>query len=295
MTVRWTLTGALMLVVLAGCSNPLPRRGGAEATIAPRPLTETASNAVPLQQTVLRDGVQLSLRLDKRSYRSGEMLWAQVRIENQSDRPVYWIGGGCNIPASVSAKVSAWQDPGQLTEYKQWVLARGPDWSRIALEEEHLLAARRRGDAIACPEDIHDVELPVHGILEARLAWDGTVTFLPEKERVPDGPVTLEAQFPLRGTTSSAPLVARLTVTLEGGPVTIVSPGQALDAALGEAQFAAWVNKRLDEEYPATSLELQDRLWQLRASSKLGPGPRSIRVLIDAASGRVVHVEVGEL
>lgn len=240
--------------------------------------------------TVEQDGVRLILRLDKVQYAPGDVLRADVRIENISDHPVTWVGGGCNLPAAVTARAPSLQGAGESWDgapglLKRAVLAGMPDLTRITFLEASALEARRAGrGGPFCTAAIREVQLEPGGVLQTRLAWDGTLPLEGTPARAPSGWIAVEAVFPMGRIDSPTPLAVRLQVDLSGGPAWIISPGEAVDAALRQPRFYGRIEGL---EWPQVTGRLQfvGGRWELH-------GPAGEAAVIDPVQGRVLDLKL---
>jgi hypothetical protein len=184
--------------------------------------------------------------------RTGAPSWASVVIENIGDRGVRWAGGGCGDPGGIFVDLNdvypaGRQDwPDRLGRFKQEALHQGPTGGNGLLTLGYT-AESRWGTDMACPAVLRIETLPGHASLSLRAGWDGTYEGAP----VPTGPATVIASFPVIGiegevadTASDAHAVSvSVGTSIVGEPGTaVLAPALAIDAALADASFAAWVN-----------------------------------------------------
>ena len=170
---------ALIAALLSAC-------GGA---LSPAPRSPD-----PISRSVERDGVRVTLSLQQRTYAPGDVVWADVKIENTTDAAISWLGGGCNFPARVSAKPA-----GASTE-----IPFIPDsaWQSYIAGQ---------GGPI-CTMEIRENKLAAHGTLSLRAGWDGSL--LRGGSRAPNGDAEINALFPMGTLSKSDPIVATATITL---------------------------------------------------------------------------------
>jgi hypothetical protein len=169
---------AFVAVLVSAC-------GGA---LAPAPRTPDPVSAVSE-----RNGVRVTLSLPQRTYAPGEIVWADVKIENTSDIAVSWLGGGCNFPARVSAKLPTVTNDVQFIPDAAW---------------QSYLAGR--GGPI-CTMEIRENKLAAHESLSLRAAWDGA---LYGGGRAAEGDAQILAVFPMGTLMSSDPITATATIRL---------------------------------------------------------------------------------
>ncbi len=175
--------------------------------------------------------------------------WASVRIENIGDRGIRWAGGGCGDPGGIFIDLHEvyptgrldW--PGRLGVFKRRAVGPDPGSSMLTLG---YIAESRWGTAAACPASLRIETLRPHESLSLRAGWDGTYEGLP----VPTGPARVGAAFPVIGFEgevdsmdydSHAVEVSAPTTITGGDGGKLLAPAVAIDAALGDPQFAAWV------------------------------------------------------
>ena len=258
--------------------------------LAPSPLGTPAVTA-----SGVTDGVTLRLDLDRTSIKPGDVLWATVTIENTNDHSIQWVGGGCNVPGRVTARIPALADYGRNWDYpfaelkKRLVTVYSQGY--VPLLDEAAWNKRASGGQI-CTMDIRGVDLAAHGKLMSRFAWDGMVNGSP----APNGDVTISAGFEMNdlqhmvGKSVSASAI----LPLSGGATTRVSAAQAFDAALGDARFASWIRARMvargnsePAAYDVTGgARLDGDTWVILASQKAAPSGE-IEVRVSAIDGTV--------
>lgn len=294
-------------------ASPQPPRPPAVPAVSPLPVRSPSPQvpAPPPPRTLEREGVRVTLTLDRHTYAPGEIVWAHVRVENTNAHPVIWRAGGCGYPATAAASVPGLQRPGRdwpgaLGAYKQQVLEGHRSWGRTGfMEQQALLRVLGRGSGTACPAVALEERLAAGGVLEVTLGWDGGLVspFAPDLDRVraPEGPVTVVASFPLGGFEDPSSIEVATTVELTGGPPALVSPGEAVDTALAEPRFARWLAPRLGGEgYFVSGLSFGNGHWVLGGGHKWTSDdeppawfyPNEAAVVIEPTSGTVVEVRL---
>jgi hypothetical protein len=230
-TVAWALVPILALV--AGCGNGGPA--------SPAPSGIVASNtAESLRVTLTLEGPP----------RTGAASWASVRIENIGNRPIRWASGGCGDPGGIFIDLTKlypagradWPEP--LARFKRLALGPGNANGLLTLGYE---AEARWGTNIMCPASLGIATLAGGGQLSMRAGWDGAY----EGSPVPTGPATVEAAFPVIGFQGDVPEddfdshsvgVSIETAVVGEAGASVLAPGLAIDAALADPGFAAWVS-----------------------------------------------------
>jgi hypothetical protein len=266
-----------------------------------RALTPAAPSAVTA--TGETDGVRLRLDLDRATLRAGETVWATVTIENTNDHAISWVGGGCNVPGRVMVVVPAIADFGRnWTEYlfaelKKRLVIGVTSSGYIPFLDEASWDLRSQGGRV-CTADIRAVSMAAHAKVVTRFAWDGAIR---PGVFAPSGRVSVVAALDMnderlmvgRSVSATAPL------DLTAGTTTTVSPAQAVDAALDDARFAAWVRLRARADgygqqtaYDVDgTVRLEGDVWVITAFTKpsaSAPGQTEVRV--DARNAAVISV-----
>jgi hypothetical protein len=195
-----------------------------------------------------RDGVTVTFVLERSRLVAGSRARALVTVQNTTSADRLWQGGGCNDLASVWIDTAAevtppkgrpW--PGTAGSFKNLLLSGQPGPSRQgSFVDVRFLDPTR----IACPADLGINTLRPGQHLEMRLVWSGDVNGVP----APAGPATVHASFPYLGqgpvadpTDVSRRIAVDLAVDVDPAPAPMMSPGEAIDAALADARFGAWV------------------------------------------------------
>jgi hypothetical protein len=257
--IRPHILAALLGVVLAACAS----------SSDPPPAAETAPTLTAVAQ---RDDVRVTLTLDGAPAR-GSRWWARVEVVNAGARSIDWASGLCGDVADVFVDLSpafapgrAWE--GRLGTFKGAALGKAMAGDAIG----EFVAERRIGEfgraaREPCAWDVDADRLPAGGRLEMRAGWD--VAF--ENGRgAPPGPAHVVASFgyigpsvgPLADPGAAHSLLATIDVAVSpaaGEPQ--LTPAQAVDVALSDPGFAAWVLERGEDTWAETRLELVDGTW----------------------------------
>lgn len=276
----------LSVLLLAACGS---------RALAPSPSGRPAVTA-----TGTNDGVTLRLDLDRASIRPGDVMWATVTIENTNDRSIRWVGGGCNAPGHVFARIPALYDYGRnwpdyaFAELKKRLVMGASSSGYIPLLDEASWAKRSQGGQI-CTLDLRINELAAKGKLISRFAWDGMIAGAP----APSGAVDIVASLDMDDARAMVgrSVGATAALALAGGATTRVSPAQAFDVALDDPRFARWVRVRMvarGNSEPAAydvsgGVRLDGDTWVILASQKTAPAGE-IEVRVSALDGTVRSV-----
>jgi hypothetical protein len=272
-----------ILVLAVACA------GAAPASPAPSPIVAA----------VTRESLRITLTLEGPP-RTGATSWASVRIENAGVRAIRWAGGGCGDPGGIFIDLTTlyptgrvdWPEP--LARFKR--LALGPGNSDDLLNLGYVAEARW-GTNIACPAVLRIETLASGAALSLRAAWDGTY----EGSPVPTGAVTVEASFPVIGvegevadteTDSHAVGVSVDTSVVGEAGAAVLAPGLAIDAALADPAFAAWVSAGPVDRWINPDVARIGDTWQI-GLFKSGPAGGASEayegVIIDAAGHVAAH------
>ncbi len=259
------------------------------AACGSRALAPSSPSGTPaVTASGVTDGVTLRLDLDRASIKPGDVVWATVTIENTNDRSIQWIGGGCNVPGRVTARIPVLADYGRNWDYpfaelkKRLVTVFSQGY--VPLLDEAAWNKRASGGQI-CTMDIRAVDLAAHGKLTSRFAWDGMIHGSP----APNGDITITAGLEMNDLQHMVgkSVSASATLPLSGGATTRVSAAQAFDAALDDSRFASWVRARMvargnsaPAAYDVTGgARLDGDTWVINASQKTAPsGEIEVRV-----------------
>jgi hypothetical protein len=281
----------LIVVAAAACS---PGGSSTEPSIA------------LVSATTVRDGVRVTLTLEGPPL-AGQFSWADGRVENLGAKGVRWAGGGCNDPVGIFIEFARAFDPGRawpglLGRFK--AVALGADSgspTNIGYEEQSRI---RPADQIpiGCPADLRVNELAPGASLSIRAAWNGT---LGGPAPAPAGPATVTGWFEFIGLagevgddiTATKPIKVAIETTIAGpaagsgsGAPAPLSPALAIDAALADPEFAAWVKADPEVTWVNPNIVLQDETWAigLFKGGKFGDAPTRYGELKIDAHGQIV-------
>jgi hypothetical protein len=262
--------------------------------------------------SVIRSGVRLTLTLDSTSIASGASTWATATLENLGARPLRWYPEGCGLPLWVRAELPfAWaygqQQPGYFV-FKQWVLGaplpshRFP--IRLQVTEEPQSSRGCLSTRLASGDSVQGrYLLNATTLFHAQYGPDQATE---EAWAPPPGPVDLTASlgFWWRGN-EDPDEVDRPTVDVHlpfevtgGRDMRLISPGQAVDVALGspELRDALVTHPRIDQlTSTLLSLDEADGTWttEVTYSDAVYFGlEHRVTVVVHAVEGTILRVEV---
>ena len=270
----------ICLALLVGCGQSEPA---------------TPSPGDPVSAVASRDGVQVVLTVDHAPVTAGERVWARVTIDNGTSDVILYRGGGCDFPADITVVTAekvrpdagrAWE--GMAGQFKGLLApASDPTDQAFFIPEDFV----DRGP-IGCTADLGVNELIPGGHLELRAAWDGDVALV----LAPAGPALLTASFPMLGPKRAVvdpfgnpnPVKATLAVDVVVGAITSVSGASAIDAALGDPRFAAWVGDSVIGQWQGVDLKVTREVYTVTLERSDGGGVKAGRVRVDRRTGAVL-------
>ncbi|MBA2253704.1 MAG: hypothetical protein H0W07_01140 [Chloroflexi bacterium] len=221
------------------------------------------------QTTMERNGIRVSLQLESVPV-SVARTWATATVENVGAKRTRWAGGGCGDALSIGIDLGPALDGGRrwtglLGRFKELALGpMGGATSGYFVPEARLPGPD--GAEIACPANLVIETLAPGERSTMRAAWDGMIAAGP----APAGPAIVKASFPYIGVegevdddaTDANPIVAELMTTVLGGDGRAsMSPALAIDAALADPQFAAFVEAQPEATWINPHLHFPDGLW----------------------------------
>ena len=235
--------------------------------------------------------MRVTLQVESVPLRADVETWATMTVQNLGADPVLWLDS-CEIPVRLGVRFGgAWiggaPQLGVAGEFK--ALALRGEGSGASQLMSAFTAEQRVGRTTGCSDTGITLVLAPGERLTQRAVW-----MPPDHSPLPDGPVTLEAAFPFSGRGREAeldPLAAKLESWLVSSePWPWLTPAQAVDAALADPAFFAWL------------LEVPSRTWinaQLHLDTEKGiwevglfrdePGSVWAKIIkIDATTGQVI-------
>ena len=278
----------VLIVLVAGCTGPIGLQPTpSTATVAPTPGSSPASpdpsfaSGIPptpgpsqpaasipadlvTHASTKRDGVEVSIDVDSVPLRMDARAAVTLTVENQGQRPVRWLTDGCVIPVEAYLRfigedwIGGTVQTGLAAEFKG--LALQPLFqsgsSPLAADFED---AMRPGPDQGC------LDMGIVKVLEPGVRLERTV-FWPDPERTfpaPNGPIEIVASFRFYGwdgdpeDTRYDPIETRLTSWLVSSDVfDFLPPGPAIDAALADPIFAAWLESTPRETWGNSQRDL---------------------------------------
>jgi hypothetical protein len=257
--------------------------------------------------TTAGHGIRVSVRADFGRFASADGLWVTTTLENVGGNMLRWTTDGCGIHVGLSARTGVdWaygaEQPEPFKTYKDWVLDRYSNWEPYPIHLETTPEWGVDKGEFGCADLAVGHELEPGGRIAAR-HFVRAVTGRGGKYGLPPaGPVLLTGSFDgwRRGkedpdTVRHEPLFVHLAVELvDGRDPMLLSPGQAIDVALGNDMVQDLL-RRWDgiARFSPTSLAFEPGTeeWHVGLTWAGNTSEaRSVLVAIDARAARVLGV-----
>lgn len=278
---------------------------------SPEPTPVVTPPAEPVTATVERDGVRLTVTIDRDATISGVRVTASALVENLGPGSVFWgHSGTCRFPVTVEA----WADDLAEAPYgaRDWpgdagilktitVDERGG--SRRSIFSFHPPAWLDSGETMGCTTDLVFSEIPQGGSIGHEVAWD-TIGHHGMPPRPGGYTVRATFNFASRGyrpgheplDAFSVPVSIPLQVV--GPSVAYLSPGEAFDELLADPGYRDALDEAPRSQWLRSRLTFQEERWVAELFyGDRNSGATSVSVLVgvvDARSGEVLRVEIEE-
>jgi hypothetical protein len=267
------------------------------------PATSSEASAdpatVPVQADAARDGVTVTLAVDRGRVAAGGDVTATVWVRNAGVNAVTWQGGGCELQgqfAFTSVKPlpappigHVWDGDKNLIKQLALPDAYTAQWP-VPPEFAH------RDIAFSCTADLAYNQLEAGEETHATVVWEAsTVGGSP----LPAGDYVVAVDFPFvargngdplmddNGVADVKPISARLTIIVEEGPP--VPPAiDAMDAILADPAFAAWLKDHPSRTWNSSAIRWIDGAWVVQV--RYEPS-RMMSARRDPGSGLVTMAE----
>lgn len=236
----------------------------------------------------------MTLTLDEAPLVAGRRVWATVDVVNLTPQTVLWQGGGCNFVASIEIVAAAVVNPnpgrawnGLAGRFKGLAGQVAPAQNGYFVDESFV----DKG-SVACTADLGINELGPGGQLRMRAAWDGEIAGVP----APPGPAKVTATFPYLGPKRAGvdpfvqppqPIVPQLVVPVVDAGVRLLSPAEAVDAALADPRFGGWLATSDFAAWQGVGIELAAGSYEVSLTLLINGGPVEGRASVDRVSGVV--------
>jgi hypothetical protein len=257
--------------------------------------------------TATEHGIRVRVRADASSFSVEDGLWVTTTLENVGDSMLRWITDGCATHVGVSAATSLdWAygavQPGVFGTFKNWALGRTGNWQPYPIHLRTVPEWAIDKGEYGCADMGFGHELKPGGRITAKQFVRAVTGRESAYGLPPAGPVVLTATFdswyrgkPDPDAPFGDPVVARLAVDLtDGRDPALISPGQAIDVALG----SPLMQERLLERpkiplFAPTSLFLHVESEQWYVGFTYGSrtvAEHETLVVVDAREARIIEV-----
>lgn len=259
------------------------------------------STASGTEVTREKDGVRLTISIDKGDYEGGETVNARAVVKNTTDDPItYTIQAGTTEPLYfvVSSEINGEQP--LLQEADEGTSVAGGGTGTLEGGEE----------------------------LTEEVSWDGMIDIYQTPVQAPTGRYAIAAQFAIGEHTAGAqpvPLTATVGFNVEGGD-PIITPQEAIKKAVLTPEVQAWLEPRshtllcalnarglfynvntttgepfetfdllyqnqITDGLPICSPVTEDDTWRVIFSSREGSEPNRVSAFLDLNDGSLVRFE----
>jgi hypothetical protein len=301
--------GSAFTWVASGCPYLVTMHGRGEAFAQDYSnlfFTEPASQPIATPQpdapygtaSVEKDGIRITLTLDRIETTFGRRVWADVTVENVGSDVVHWgHSGTCDWPAGVTLTTDAalpsngreW--PGEAGVLKSvtvddidaWRFGFVPEW-----------AVDREG-SWGCTSDLVPDEIRPGERRSARFAWDtdGMNGMAP-----PGGLYIAQSVFGYQGRGDIDPnadplrkqVAVQVLLDVRGLEREYIPPGEAVDLLLEDAAFTQLLAENPRTQWTSSTLRWDNETWHLEIAQRAPHG--SVVATVDAITGEVSDVEV---
>jgi hypothetical protein len=266
-----------LVAITSGCAGEQP--------------SNVPPDASPEPVTAARDGLLVTLSVDRSTLPAADRTWVSVSVENTSSEVRLWRGGGCNPLADITIRTATAVTP-----------EPGRSWDGLAGTFKELLAqANEASDTgwflderfvdqaavVACPANLGVNQISAGQRLEMRAAWDGEI----QSVAAPPGPARITASFPYLGAAGKPdapqPIEATVKVDVANPGIRLLSGSQAIDAALGDADFASWLASANMNAWSGVDLQSQGKSYVVILSLDHLGGTTDGRATVDRETGAV--------
>ena len=306
-----TLCALVGLVIgLAGCTSAAPASPAAPPqTLAPASTQPSAAETTFADEA---DRLRLTAQFDRLEVEGGGSVLVRLNLQNGRSEPVTFEEP-CGPPTMAVAVTIPSEPVG-----KEWDgIAR--EFKTYALEQSQGTpmesSIRNPPPTFAKPQPCHAATTDEAGLTTSSLSAGATYeTVLTWSAELVKGiaatpgqvPFTIQVRHNLEpagnGLITYDMLEVKGTIAIVEGGASAISPGEALDAALGDEQFATWLRKQPRRSWENVNLFLQPGAIGVNVlpevpywDVELYRTPRNWAIVhVDAASGTVLRTDFCE-
>jgi hypothetical protein len=257
---RPTATPSGSPTVLAGASatatpsfdapSPVPT-----FTRSPTPTPRAPSGPLKRSASVTRDGVRVTVTLERNPMPAGQPTWATTEVKNVGGDDVIWSHDGCATAVTIGGFMAAGWRPGveqydHAEEFKQTALTHSgaaANKAEIQFIRERYIGKGRFG----CLDLVASDTIGPGEVVRQRMRWDGFAWYRLGLPRTGFVRLNMRASH-FRRSDSKAP-IGDLGIPIEfdldawvvgGRDASLMDPPEAIDAALTDARFREWVDSQ---------------------------------------------------
>jgi hypothetical protein len=267
--------------------------------MTPRPGTAVSATAE-------RDGIRITLELDRDRIAHGERAWADVTVTNIGTGDLFWgHSSTCVFPAQVSVLTEDALDLGSGRDVREWayllaVLKSATLYARSSWASGDAVTAFTpelfvdAGRNMGCTTDLVVDAIPPGSGVTHRAAWDAEALWgLP----IPPDDYRIEAVFyymsrgeppSLEATGIDHEVRVDLPVVVDSPAVDYLGPGEAVDRVLENESFTALFAEAPQNRWTASQIRFEHGDWVMRLY--LASPSEAIVVTVDAVTGEVLDV-----
>lgn len=282
----------------APASTPLQTASPAPTATQPAPFVFVPSGPPPtdlaLTATTERDGVRVTVVLERAPLEVGLPSKVTVTIRNVGTRAVRWLTDGCGSPVHAYALlvgdnwIGGAAQTGIRAEFKVFALEPFGHSGRSPLTVGFEDLDSRIPDGAGCADIGMGFELAAGKSLARHLEWTGGTVI------APDGPIQIVASFPFNGHVGEdvderyEPIAVHLASWLVSGyEPPFMPPGPAIDAALADPTFSTWLEEAPSSTWTNTHRGFSPDRWTIGLFRDPADGFYG-EVTLDAKTGAVV-------
>jgi hypothetical protein len=292
-------TAVAIVLALALASRPISTPGGSTPAISLQPRASAALSASDAN-------IALTVGFDRSTIVSGGPIAASALVTNTSNRTITYQSDGCGDPITLTLAMPVPNEPsglpqsGQDAKFKQFVLTKGFEQGGLPV-----LSPVPTNFGSVCQQPPVNLTLGPGQSVTAMPTWQAqlagvaaptgpinlTATFTYDPVPLPSvPPVSPGAPIPLRQNIYAHHVVASgtLAITRGGGP-QILSAGEAVDAALRDPAFNAWLARQPQASWTVANLYVEDDGWHV----ELFVGEATFAyVILDPVSGKLRSMRI---
>lgn len=260
-----------------------------------------------LSASAERDGVRITITLDRDPVPAGEPTWVTTELTNIGADDLIYAGDGCGPRIHVGGSMPdiGWRPglewPGKAGDYKEWGIDRRDLTDgviHIGFVPAGFVEQGLEAGEYGCADLMNVKRLAPGATAKNRERWSGLTmrTYAPP----PTGLVTIQGTFHFYWREAEGErdppraFERRITVDLDAWVIgveepPIVHPAEAIDIALADPEFSAWLLRRPFRNGAdfVVKYDSRARTWHVGLLSYY-PRERTRAAVIDAVTGELI-------